>query len=191
MTNIQSITKPGRAGASRGGGGRYAAALCPRGDFAPGVDASARGGLQGGGCKAARGKQGRKRGNDGLGRYQRFNDHPSNHRQAQWLEWLEGDAWRARAGGGGGLSNNEQRPHSGLLLKNSVVISMPDYLRGLWLATEEEGQRLGVAVRWEKATAASLGELLRGNDAVVLASGAGIRCVRGLIACMHGGERAN
>lgn len=96
----------------------------------------------------------------------------------QWLEWLEGPAWRARAtsgAGGGGDEQEQQRPRSGLLLKRSVIISMPDYLRGLWLALEQQGR---VSVQWERAAAPSLGALLGdGCGALVVASGAGIRCV--------------
>lgn len=52
---------------------------------------------------------------------------------------------------------------------------MPDYLRGLWLALEQQGR---VSVRWERAAAPSLGALLGdGCGALVVASGAGIRCV--------------
>lgn len=96
----------------------------------------------------------------------------------QWLEWLEGAAWRARAYGGSGDEQQQQRPpQSGLLLKRSVIISMPDYLRGLWLALEQQAR---VSVRWERAVAPSL-EALLGRDggcgALVVASGAGIRCV--------------
>jgi membrane protease subunit (stomatin/prohibitin family) len=76
---------------------------------------------------------------------------------------------------------------SGLLLKGSVVISMPDYLRGLWLALEQQqgqqqqhqGQAQSPVVRWERAAVSSLRELLEAGDrpcdAVVVASGAGIR----------------
>lgn len=98
--------------------------------------------------------------------------------EPQWLEWLEGDAWRARAGSG--CKDAGVRPYSGLLLKGSVIISMPDYLRGLWLAIEgqQQGQR-GLSVRWEQAAAPSISALLKGSrgpcDAVVVASGAGIR----------------
>ena len=90
----------------------------------------------------------------------------------EWLEWVEGPAWRDRAGGGGG-------PHGGgLVLRRSVVVSVPDYLRGLWLAVGQLGR---VNVAWEQRALPSLAGLLqeggdhRGPDAIVVASGAGIR----------------
>lgn len=96
----------------------------------------------------------------------------------QWLEWLEGDAWRSHAGGDSSSGSSSVRPYSGLLLKRSVVVSMPDYLRGLWLTLDQQ-QQGQASVRWEQATASSLNSLLDGSsgpcDAVVLASGAGIR----------------
>jgi glycine/D-amino acid oxidase-like deaminating enzyme len=96
----------------------------------------------------------------------------------EWLEWLEGEEWQRRA----------NSPGHGLLLRNSVVLSMPDYLRGLWLSLQQiHGST--TLLTWEQRTfsssqaaaastaaaAAAPPAQAAAYDVIVLASGAGIR----------------
>ena len=78
----------------------------------------------------------------------------------EWLEWLEGTEWERAANSSG----------SGVLLRRSVIVSMPDYLRGLWLSTQAKH---GTRTEWEARPFAS--DDTTAYDVVILAMGAGIR----------------
>jgi glycine/D-amino acid oxidase-like deaminating enzyme len=54
----------------------------------------------------------------------------------QWLEWLEGEEWRRRSQTGDAIKG-------GLLLRHSRIISMPDYLRGLWASIQQRAKVSG------------------------------------------------
>jgi len=95
-------------------------------------------------------------------------------RLPEWLEWLEGEEWQRRA----------NCPGHGLLLRNSIVLSMPDYLRGLWLSLQQSHGST-THLTWEQRTfpspsqaaaaaASTAAVAAAAYDVVVLASGAGI-----------------
>lgn len=89
----------------------------------------------------------------------------------EWLKWLEGEEWQCKA-------NN---PGHGLLLRNSIVLSMPDYLRGLWLSLQQTHGNTTM-LTWEQCTFSNAQAIKHKKknagaaayDVIVLASGAGI-----------------
>jgi len=88
-------------------------------------------------------------------------------RLPNWLKWLNGEEWEQKVG----------VPGHGLLLRQSAILSMPDYLRGLWLSSQARAERSYTALTWESSlfTADCVKQSGAKYDVVVLASGAGIR----------------
>lgn len=88
----------------------------------------------------------------------------------QWLEWLNGEALTKKAG---------PEWKGGLLLKYSRIISMSDYLRGLWFSLQkpstQKGDGKGGEVTWQSTAVDSLASIRKNYDVIVIASGAGIR----------------